>query len=93
MRLKYACIYRMILVDVLSDIEVIIMTYGEVGKKATNKYRQKFDLLQIRVEQGDRDIISKHAKEHGESVNKFINRAIKETMERDGNMSKSDSNA
>ena len=59
------------------------MAYGEVGKKATNKYRSKYDMLQIRVEQGERDIISQHAKEHGESLNKFINRAIKETMERD----------
>lgn len=78
----------MIQVDVFYDIEVITMTYGEVGKKATNKYRQKFDLLQIRVEQGERDIISQHAKERGESVNKFINRAIKETIERDSNKPK-----
>ena len=68
------------------------MTYGEVGKKATNKYRQKFELLQIRVEQGERDLISQHANERGESVNKFINRAIKETMERDGNSPKPDPN-
>lgn len=83
----------MMLVDVFYTIEVTTMTYGEVGKKATNKYRKKFDLLQIRVEQGERDIISQHAKERGESLNKFINRAIKETIERDGNASKPDSNA
>ena len=62
------------------------MAYNEIGKKATDKYRAKFDLIQIRVEQGDRDIISEHAKLHGESINGFINRAIKETMDRDNNV-------
>lgn len=61
------------------------MNYGEVGKKATYKYRQKYDLLQIRVDRGQREVISQHAKKRGESLNKFINRAIKETLERDDN--------
>lgn len=61
------------------------MAYDEVGRKATEKYRKKFDLIQIRVEHGERDIICQHAKQQGESINKFINRAIKETIERDQN--------
>lgn len=67
-----------------------IMPYDEVGRKATEKYRKKFDLIQIRVEQGERDIICQHAKQHGESINKFINRAIKETIERDQNNPKNE---
>ena len=59
------------------------MTYNEIGKAATNKYRSKFDLIQIRVLQGERAKIAEHAAEHGESINGFINRAIRETMERD----------
>ena len=56
------------------------MAYNEVGKAATNKYRAKYDMIQIRVEQGEREVISEHAAKHGESMNAFINRAIKETM-------------
>lgn len=59
------------------------MAYNEVGRAATNKYRSKFDIIQIRVEQGEREIIVEHAKQHGESMNAFINRAIKEAIEND----------
>lgn len=59
------------------------MTYNEVSKKATNTYRSKFDIIQIRVPQGTREQISKHAEDCGESMNTFINRAITETLDRD----------
>lgn len=59
------------------------MTYNEVSKKATNTYRSKFDIIQIRVPQGTREQISKHADSCGESMNAFINRAITETMNHD----------
>ena len=59
------------------------MTYNEIGKAATNKYRSKFDLIQIRVPLGERAKIAEHAADRGESINTFVNRAIQETMERD----------
>lgn len=59
------------------------MVYNEVGKTATNKYRSKFDMIQFRVKQGDRQIIAEHAAKQGESMNAFLNRAVKETIERD----------
>lgn len=59
------------------------MAYNEVGKAATNKYRSKFDLIQIRLQQGERQVISEHAAKNGESMNSFVSRAIKETMDRD----------
>ena len=59
------------------------MAYNEISKKATNKYRSKFDIVQDRVEKGERDRIAKHAEKRGESMNAFINRAIKETLKRD----------
>ena len=59
------------------------MAYNEVSKKATNTYRSKFDIIQIRVPQGSREQISKHASSCGESINSFINRAITETITRD----------
>ena len=59
------------------------MVYNEIGKAATNKYRSKFDLIQIRLKQGERQVISDHAAEQGESMNAFVTRAIRETIERD----------
>lgn len=59
------------------------MAYNEVGKRATNKYRKKYDLIQIRTPLGERDKIAEYAASHGESLNAFINRAIRETMKRD----------
>lgn len=59
------------------------MGYDEISKKSTNKYRSKFDMIQIRTEQGKRDKIAEHAKSHGESLNAFINRAIDTQMKLD----------
>ena len=59
------------------------MTYSEVGKAATNKYRAKFDMIQVRVPQGEREKIAEHAAKCDESMNAFVYRAINETMERD----------
>ncbi len=56
------------------------MAYNDIGRVATNKYRSKFDVIQIRVPKGDRDKIANQAKKRGESMNTFINRAIKEAM-------------
>ncbi len=59
------------------------MPYGEVGRRATNKYRSKYSMLQIRVEPEEKEMIAQHAEKCGESINKFITRAIKETIKRD----------
>lgn len=57
-------------------------------RKATNKYLEKFDEIRTRVPKGRKEIIQAHAEAQGESVNGFINRAIDETMERDGEAGK-----
>ena len=59
------------------------MAYNEISKAATNKYRAKFSMLQIRVQQEERDRIAEHAAGRGESMTAFIRRAVQETMERD----------
>ena len=59
------------------------MAYNEISKAATNKYRAKFSMIQIRVQQEERDRIAEHAASRGESMNAFIKRAVRETMERD----------
>ena len=40
-------------------------------------------MIQIRVQQEERDRIVEHAVSRGESMTAFINRAVRETMERD----------
>jgi len=44
---------------------------------------QKEHLDRINVPKGQKDVIQAHATTHGESITAFINRAIRETIERD----------
>ncbi len=59
------------------------MATSESQLRANKKYHQKFDLLQIRVPGGEKELIQKHAAEHCESLNGFVCRAINEAIERD----------
>lgn len=50
-----------------------------------NDYAKKaYDDVRLQVKKGKKEVIKAHADGRGESVNGFINRAIDETMERDG---------
>lgn len=61
------------------------MAVSKAQQKAVNKYMAaNYDRINLTVAKGQRDIIRAHAEAQGESVNGFINRAIDETMERDG---------
>ena len=53
-------------------------------RKATDKYLEKFDEMRVRSPKGQKAVIQAHCEARGVSVNAFINRAITETMERDG---------
>lgn len=54
--------------------------------EANNRYNAKaYDRINIAVTKGQKDIIKTHAEKQGESLNGFVNRAIKETMEQDSN--------
>lgn len=59
---------------------------GNAKTKAQNKWLEKaYDRINLTVKKGQKEQIRAHAEKHdGGSVNAFINRAIKETMERDG---------
>ena len=60
------------------------MAISKSQQKATSKYvKNNYDRLEVKVPKGEKEIIQAHAQERGESVNGFIARAIKETMDRD----------
>lgn len=60
------------------------MSATDAQLRATKKYlKEKLDDVRFRVPKGQREIIQQHAAKQGESVNAFICRAVRETMERD----------
>lgn len=58
--------------------------FTEAQARAHKKYISRFVEVKIRMEPERREVVKAHAEARGESVNGFINRAIDETMERDG---------
>lgn len=61
------------------------MATTEAQRRANKKFlKEKVEDIRFRVPMGRKAIIQEHAKKRGESVNAFINRAVNETMERDG---------
>lgn len=59
------------------------MPMSEARKRANQKYIKTQEEIKIRVAKGEKSKIQFHAEKHGESLNKFIQRAIAETIERD----------
>lgn len=60
------------------------MSVSKAQQKAVHKYVKKnYDRLELTLHKGQKDIIKAHATENGESVNGFIQRAIRETLQRD----------
>lgn len=58
---------------------------GKTSAAAKNRYNDKtYDRINLTVPKGEKERIKAHAEQHdGGSVNGFIQRAIRETMERD----------
>lgn len=60
------------------------MATSKAQQKAVNKYMAtNYDRINLTVPKGEKETIKAHAESNGESVNGFINRAIKQTMETD----------
>ena len=57
--------------------------YTEAQKKATYKYMQSQDRIEIKLPKGSKEKIKTHADQMGESVTGFISRAINETIAND----------
>ena len=61
------------------------MAVSKSQQKAVHKYvKAYFDRMELTVPKGRKETIKAHATAQGESMNGFINRAIDEAMERDG---------
>lgn len=60
------------------------MPVSKAQQKARDKYLEKFEEIRARVPKGRKEEIKKYAASNNESVNSFINRAISETIARDG---------
>lgn len=61
------------------------MPASKAQQKAVNKYMAaNYDRVNLTLPKGRKEEIKAHADARDESVNGFINRAITETMERDG---------
>lgn len=62
------------------------MAISKAQQKAVAKYNaNNYDRIELRVEKGQKQIIKDHAETNGETLNGFVNRAIKEAIERDIN--------
>ena len=62
------------------------MPVSKAQQRATNKYNKNhYDRIEMKVLKGEKENITEHAKEYDGTLNKFLNRAVKETIERDKN--------
>lgn len=60
------------------------MAYSEASYKASKKYRaNNIKRVPLDMQISEYEKIKAHAEDGGESVNGFIKRALKETMQRD----------
>lgn len=57
--------------------------YTQAHNEAHKRYMRGYVEIRARVTQEQRDAIQAHAENRGESVNGFIQRAIREAIERD----------
>ena len=58
---------------------------SKAQQRATNKYIAKaYDRVNLTLPKGRKYEVKVHAEQRGESLNGFIQRAIEETIERDG---------
>jgi len=57
---------------------------GSAATRAKNKYNaQNYDSLRITAPKGRKAELQAHASQHGESLNKFVNRAIDNQVKQD----------
>lgn len=58
---------------------------GKTSAAVKNRYAAKnYDAVRLMVRKGDKEILQSHAAGRGESLNAWINRAIKKQLEDEG---------
>lgn len=58
---------------------------GKTSAAVKDRYNRKaYDDVRLRLYKGQKDILQSHAAERGESLNAWINRAIKTQLESEG---------
>ena len=58
------------------------MTASKAQQKAVNKYvKENYERINVTFPKGEKEIISQHAKEAGESVNSYIRNSVKMRMQ------------
>ena len=61
------------------------MPVSKKQQASVNKYiKENYDTYRVTFPKGKKADLQAHATERGESLNGFVNRAIDETVERDG---------
>ena len=55
-----------------------------VKQNESGKRTKAYDRVSLTLYKGGKDIFSEHAKKHGESLNSFIQRAMRQTTVQDG---------
>ena len=61
------------------------MSVSKAQQKAVHKYvKNNYDRVSLMLYKGQKDIVKAHAERQGETLNGFINRAVAEAMEREG---------
>ena len=65
--------------------EINEMAVPKANQRAVNKYvKANYDRINVTMPKGEKEVIQECAAAHGESVNSFIVRSIRERIERDG---------
>ena len=59
------------------------MSISEARRRANDKWREKFELIQFRVPKGKKQVLQEHAAERGESLNGFLNRVVEQALSAD----------
>ena len=59
------------------------MSISEARRRANDKWREKFELIQCRVPKGKKQVLQEHAAQRGESLNGFLNRVVDQALSAD----------
>ena len=78
---RYVCTY---IVQITQIERGVMSPVSKAQQKATAKYKKNnYDRMETLLPKGSKLKLQEHAKQRGESLNAFVNRAVLEALERD----------